>query len=317
MRADEGGECHVKLVPRWLAHGRVAVIIVNFNGGAGLLTCVHSALSQCDQVIVVDNGSVDLSLLRVRDAYAGDARVVLLPQHRNLGFSAACNIGARSTDADWLLFLNPDCVLQRRAVEAMLKAISTEASVAMVGGLLLNPDGTEQAGGRRAVPTPWRSFVRAFGLCRYADRYPSLFRGYDLHRDPLPAEPEPVEAISGACMLVRRGAIEQVGLLDEAFFMHCEDLDWCMRFRRAGWQILFVPHARVVHEKGSCSRGRTLFVEWHKHKGMLRFYRKHFRHQYPGLLMGLVAIGVWLRFAGIGIAHLRRRLFSAKSDVRR
>lgn len=112
----------------------------------------------------------------------------------------------------------------------------------------------------------------------------------------MPGGPIDVEAISGACTMVRREAAAAVGPWDEGFFVHCEDLDWCMRFRAAGWRIRFVPDAPAVHHRGMCSRSRPLFVEWHKHKGMVRFYRKHFRHQYPLGLMGLVIAGVWLRF---------------------
>ena len=97
-------------------------------------------------------------------------------------------------------------------------------------------------------------------------------------------------------MLVKWEVLVEVGTWDEKYFLHCEDLDWCMRFRQKGWKILFVPDAPVVHHRGACSRARPIFVEWHKHKGMIRFYRKYFRHQYPGLLMSWVVLGVWLRF---------------------
>jgi GT2 family glycosyltransferase len=150
--------------------------------------------------------------------------------------------------------------------------------------------------------------VRAFGLSRLSNRYPRLFSDFLMHKEPLPDRPIEVEAISGACMLVRATARHEVGPLDEGYFMHCEDLDWCMRFRRQGWTILFVPAARVVHYLGACSRSRPIFVEWHKHKGMLRFYRKFFRHQYPGVLMWIVAFGVWLRFGLISLYRLGRRL---------
>jgi GT2 family glycosyltransferase len=180
----------------------------------------------------------------------------------------------------------------------------------MVGGLLLNWDGTEQAGGRRAVPTPWRSFVRAFGLHRLADRWPNVFYDFHLYKQPLPAKSLEVEAISGACMLVKRKALDDVGLWDEGYFLHCEDLDWCMRFRQKGWKILFVPAARINHALGACSRSRRVFVEWHKHKGMLRFYRKFFSQEYPGFMMWLVTAGVWLRFVMVTASIKLRGLFT-------
>ena len=178
----------------------------------------------------------------------------------------------------------------------------------MVGGLLLNEDGSEQAGGRRAVPTPWRSFVRAFSLHRFSDRWPKLFYDFHLHKQPLPDEPVEVEAISGACILVKRELLEDLGLWDEGYFLHCEDLDLCMRSRQKNWKILFVPDARINHIKGGCSQSRRIFAEWHKHKGMIRFYRKFFRRQYPSVLMWMVTIGVWLRFIAIAIKIYRQRM---------
>jgi GT2 family glycosyltransferase len=96
--------------------------------------------------------------------------------------------------------------------------------------------------------------------------------------------------------------------MDEGYFMHCEDLDWCMRFRQRGWKILFVPEADVIHYKGTCSQSRPIFVEWHKHKGMMRFYGKFFRHQYPGVLFWIVGVGVWLRFSMVAIYHTLRKI---------
>lgn len=109
-------------------------------------------------------------------------------------------------------------------------------------------------------------------------------------------------------MLVRRAAMEDVGRWDEGYFLHCEDLDFSMTLRRKGWTIMFVPDAKIVHEKGTCSRSRPIFVEWHKHRGMMRFYRKFFRHQYPGMLMWLVALGVWLRFAAVATYYTLRSI---------
>jgi GT2 family glycosyltransferase len=209
---------------------------------------------------------------------------------------------------EFVLFLNPDCRLDEGAVSALLQPLQANTTVGMVGGLLVNPDGSEQGGGRRAVPTPWRSFVRASGLSRFANRWPKLFFDFHLHNQPLPDRPIEVEAISGACMLVKREAVVDVGLWDEGYFLHCEDLDWCMRFRQKGWKILFVPSARVAHVLGACSRSHPVFVEWHKHKGMMRFYRKFFRYQYPGILMWLVAMGVWLRFGLVATYYAAKRV---------
>ena len=293
----------------------ISTIIVNYNAGPLLRGCVDSLLaSSLDvEIVVVDNASSDGSL----DGLPESPHIRIIRNPANVGFAAACNIGVQAAAAPFLLFLNPDCYFRPGVVTTLLAGLQSGDRVGMVGGLLLNSDGTEQGGGRRAVPTPWRSFVRAFGLQRFANRWPKLFFDFHLHKQPLPAGPIEVEAISGACMLVKREAVEDVGLWDDGYFLHCEDLDWCMRFRQKGWIILFVPDARISHALGACSQSRRVFVEWHKHKGMVRFYRKFFRHQYPGALMWLVEAGVWLRFGGVAACRLvqgSRRKAQGKTD---
>ncbi|OHX35246.1 dTDP-Rha--alpha-D-GlcNAc-pyrophosphate polyprenol alpha-3-L-rhamnosyltransferase [Methylomonas sp. LWB] len=285
----------------------IDAIVVNYNAGNLLQTCIAS-LNVCpvvSKVIVVDNFSHDDSLRAIQHLPG----VQIIKNNKNFGFAAACNMGIEKTDADYLLFLNPDCSFLPGTMSRIVEHMRADSAIGMAGGVLINPgDGTEQAGGRRAIPTPWRSFVRAFGLHRYANRWPRLFYDFCLHDELLPGAPVAVEAISGACMLVKREAIDDVGLWDEGYFLHCEDLDWCMRFRQKGWKILFIPDAKIIHQQGACSRSRPFFVEWHKHKGMLRFYRKFFRHQYPGILMWLVTFGVWFRFFLVAGYYLAKRM---------
>jgi len=290
------GDCH-----------SLSAVVVNYNAGALIVDCVRLALQQCNEVVVVDNASTDMSLSLLEQAFPISDGLLVVRNPKNLGFAVACNIGALHATSTHLLFLNPDCLLDSGAAARLMDALESEAGVAMVGGLLINPDGTEQAGGRRAVPTPWRSFVRGFGLSRFANRWPKLFFDFHLHMQPLPALPVEVEAISGACMLLRATTLVDVGAWDEGYFLHCEDLDLCIRLTRAGQKILFVPNASVIHYKGVCSRTRPIFVEWHKHRGMMRFYHKFFRHQYPGVLMGLVAVGVWLRFGLVATYYTAKR----------
>ena len=290
----------------------VSIIIVNYNAGALLTVCVRAGLEQARQVIVVDNASSDTSLTKLESSFPVESRLCVIRAGRNLGFAAGCNIGIKAASESYILFLNPDCVLGRGSLKRMIQVLEADSHTGMVGGLLINQDGSEQRGSRRALPTPWRSFVRAFGLYRFANCYPRLFFDFYLHNQPLPDTPIAVEAISGALMLVRRKAIEDVGFWDEGYFLHCEDLDWCMRFQQKGWNIFFVPDVTVEHVLGTCSRSRPIFVEWHKHKGMLRFYRKFYRQQYHGLLMWLVALSVWLRFvivaAYYSVRHIARLL---------
>lgn len=292
----------------------LSTIVVNYNAGSRLRKCVDSLLA-CPldiEIIVVDNASSDASL----DGLQNLSQVSVIRNPTNVGFATACNIGVQASSAPFLLFLNPDCFFQPDAIAPLLAGLQSSNRVGMVGGLLVSEDGTEQGGGRRAVPTPWRSFVRAFGLQRFANRWPKLFYDFHLYKQPLPDSPIEVEAISGACTLVKRDVMEDVGLWDENYFLHCEDLDWCMRFRQKGWKILFVPDARISHTLGACSQSCPVFVQWHKHKGMVRFYRKFFRHQYPGVLMVLVAAGVWLHF-GLAVVYLTARRLRAKSGAGR
>jgi GT2 family glycosyltransferase len=291
----------------------VSVVIVNHNAGRLLGDCLAAALDATRQVVLVDNASAAAPLEEVLARFPGHPRLDVVRSDVNTGFAAGCNRGLTRAREDVILFLNPDCILAPGAVAALVAAVVADDRIGMAGGLLTDERGREQGGSRRAVPTPWRSFVRGFGLARFSDRWPRLFSDFHLHRQPLPKTPIDVEAVSGACTLVKRRALDDVGPWDEGFFLHCEDLDLCMRFRKRGWRIVFVPGARAVHHRGLCGRSRPLFVEWHKHKGMIRFYRKHFRHQYPLGLMGLVTVGVWLRFAGIAGRHAVRRARAAVS----
>ena len=294
----------------------VSVVIVNFNAGELLIDAVTSCLTQANQVIVVDNGSKDQSLEELTKSVKSD-RLQIILNTTNLGFAMACNQGAELANNDQLLFLNPDCQMSNGALGRMITNLQASKDIAMVGGLLLNPDGSEQGGGRRAIPTPWRSFVRAFGLSKLTKRWPKLFDDFYLHEQPLPDASIDVEAISGACILIKSSVFHELGGWDEGYFLHCEDLDLCLRSKRAGYRTLFVPDAPVIHYQGACSKPKPLFVEWHKHCGMIRFYKKFFLHQYPGPLWWLVTLGVWLRFALVVAKVMTKHLIKrfAKPEV--
>jgi GT2 family glycosyltransferase len=284
----------------------VSAVIVNYNAGALLIQCVSAALEQAQQVIVVDNASTDLSTEKLAHCFPAEHRLKIISTGKNSGFAAGCNTGLNIATQPYILFLNPDCILSPGALQRMVQVMESDPHIGMTGGYLINPDGSEQSGGRRAIPTPWRAFVRAFGLYRLEKYWPRLFFDFHLNKQPLPQTPIEVEAISGALMLVRREAIADVGSWDENYFLHCEDLDWCMRFKQKNWKIVFVPDVPVTHFQGTCSRSRPIFVTWHKHKGMLRFYQKFFRQQYPGAVMAAVIAGIWLRF-GVSVIFLTAR----------
>lgn len=286
----------------------ISVIIVNYNGGELLTECVSLVLAATVpvKVSVVDNASTDDSLSHLQLTLGNDNRLQIIKNADNLGFARAANLALPGTQGEYLLFLNPDCLIRPDTLAHFATIMDQYPQVGMAGCLVRNVDGSEQPGSRRSVPTPWRTIVRIFHLDKLFPQQ-AFFQNFVLTGQPLPAEPVVMEGISGACMFVRRVALEEVGPMDEAYFLHCEDLDWFMRFQAKQWQILFVPTIEVTHVKGFCSRCHPLRVLWYKHRGMVRFYRKFFRRQYPLLLFWGVVVAVWIRFAILAIMTLINR----------
>lgn len=273
----------------------IRVVTVNYNAGALLTECVRRVAASTIPVemVVVDNASSDDSIAQLRGAAIPNLTIVANAD--NLGFAKANNAALRGWAGDYALLLNPDCLVEPDTIEQVVTALAHEPGAGMAGCLIRNPDGSEQNGCRRLTPTPGRAFKSLLGG-----------GALSLAGQPLPAGPMPVEAISGAFMLVRRMALEEVGLLDEGYFMHCEDLDWCHRFRQAGWAVLFVPQVAVTHVKGVCSGDRAIRVEWHKHRGMVRYYCKFFRADHPSPVLWLASLAIWLRFGAKAVAMLFR-----------
>jgi hypothetical protein len=287
-------------------------VTVSFNSGRQLECCVRSVLASSVpvEVTVVDNGSRDDGIERLRAGLAPDeTRVRVIQNRANLGFARANNQALAGLTGDFLLLLNPDCTVEPDTIERLQQALAAHPGAGMAGPLIVNPDGSEQAGCRRRRPLPAKALVRAFALDRWLKRLgwrTAGLRDFVERGDELPESPVAVDAISGACMLVRRTALAEIGPLDEGYFLHCEDLDWCERFRRAGRGALFVPGVRVVHDKGGSSRGRPVRVLWHMHRGMVRYYRKFLWPEYPVALSLLVLAGIWLRFGALAALALPR-----------
>ncbi|MBK1722504.1 dTDP-Rha--alpha-D-GlcNAc-pyrophosphate polyprenol alpha-3-L-rhamnosyltransferase [Thiocystis violacea] len=275
---------------------RVSVVVVNYNAGALLSACIGAVLGSTlpVEVVVSDNGSSDASLDGLRRDWGTDPRLTILENAANLGFAKANNRAIPLTRAELLLFLNPDCLVSPGTLAAMADFMESRPDVGMAGCLVLDPDGTEQVACRRSIPDPWIALKRILRLDRLARGQSG--RRLDRASEPLPDQPVDVEAISGSFMLVRRSALEAVGPLDEGYFLHCEDLDWFVRFRAAGWTIALVPQVSVIHHKGACSRSAPIAVERHKHRGMERFFRKFQYAGYPRLFSRLVIGGIWLHF---------------------
>lgn len=278
---------------------RIAILIVNYNAGDALTRCVESVLSQGRdiRIVVVDNASTDGSARSVNELFGRLDNVSVVFNEENRGFSRAANQAAeflREGTETSLLILNPDCELFPGALRTLLESLEAEPSAAMAGPAVVDRHGAPMRGTFRRFPDPWRSFLTFSGLWRLGSILPS-FEGIEPVRE-LPLEVTEAEALSGACMLVRKEAFFELGGLDEAYGLHCEDLDLMYRMEQAGFKRLFVPGARVYHLQGVSSRSRPAWVHWQKHRGMQRFFTRYQANRYALPLRWLVVIGIWVRF---------------------
>jgi len=283
---------------------QLSILIVNYNAGTLLTDCVTAALNTAlrVEILVGDNGSHDGSLHQLRTRHGIDSRLRVWENGSNLGFAAAHNRLLSFAKAPALLLLNPDCLLTPGTLERLLTFLDTTPDAGLIGCIVRDPDGREQVASRRVIPDPWIGIVKVLRLERW---WPQAT--LNLIAQPLPTAPQRVTAISGALMLVRRAALNEVGTLDDGYFLHCEDLDWCVRFARANWGIYLIPDAAVIHHKGSCSTERPLRVEWHKHRGMARFFRKFQQQDYSRVFGWIVLFGIWVHFAVIALYQTVRR----------
>jgi len=285
----------------------ISVVIVNYNCGQLLQLCVESVSNSTVpvEIIVADNASSDDSMERLSKFSHLNGQLKIQRNVQNLGFAKACNLASPAATGKYLLLLNPDCVVQPDTLERMIAAMEERPEVGMAGCLIRNRDGSEQKGSIREIPTPWRAMVRVLHLDRLFPNS-TRFQNFESNRVSSSNGPIEVDGISGAFMFIRPAALEQVGALDEGYFLHCEDLDWFYRFRQAGWKILFVPDVEVVHIRGASSTRFPMRTMWHKHKGMVRYCRKFLTNSYPAPLMWLVIAAIWLRFSILsGFAFLR------------
>jgi len=275
----------------------VATIIVNYNAGETLQRCVNALLkSKVDtKVIVVDNASSDSSAEDLKSFYGSKQRVEIRFSPTNLGFAPAINLVARPLETDWILILNPDCILEPETLGRLKKALESDAHAALAGPAVRDESGQVLRATLRRFPDPWKSLMAASGLWRLGKWFP-VFHGIEVDVSKLTANAEVCDAVSGACMLLRRSALEDVGYLDEEYAMHCEDLDLMYRLKQNGWHCLFVPEASCIHEQGLSTRSRPSWVHFQKHRGMARFFRKFQAKSTFLPLRMLIYIGIWLRF---------------------
>ncbi|GIX45475.1 MAG: glycosyltransferase family 2 protein [Candidatus Hydrogenedentota bacterium] len=279
---------------------RLSVVLINLNTREFLRACLKSFGARLNdpsyEVIVVDNGSTDGSLEMVREEFPS---VRLMPQGENLGFTKANNIGLRAARGQYLLILNSDTEILDDALERMCAFMEAHPDIGALGPKLLNPDFTLQYSCRRfpsyrtALFHRYSIITRLFPNNRYSQEYLMKDVGHDTTMD--------VDWVSGAALLTRRETLAQVGLFDEGFFVYAEDVDLCYRIKQAGWRVVYLPEARIIHHIGKTSRQVPYRATWERHRSMWRFYRKHYSR---GIVLVDVAtfVGIALR-CGLMLAH--------------
>lgn len=275
----------------------IDTIIVNYNAGKALQQCVNALMASTEhtKVIVVDNASDDRSAQNLHNLYGNHQGVEFLFNPGNLGFAPAVNAVARRSKADWVLILNPDCILEPETLGRLKAALVEDPRAGLAGPAVRDENGRIQRATLRRFPNPWKSLVTASGLWRL-DRWFPAFHGVEVDVSKLGVEETNCDAVSGACMLIRRVALEEVDFLDEDYAMHCEDLDLMYRLKLEGWHCLYVPLANSVHQQGVSSRSRPTWVHFQKHLGMVRFFKKFQAATTNFPLRMLVYAGIWLRF---------------------
>jgi GT2 family glycosyltransferase len=249
----------------------VSIIIVNWNTRQMLAECLASLYASIAgatyDVWVVDNASSDGSVEMLRGEFPA---VNVIANDRNVGFARANNQGIAATAGRCVLLFNSDALLTPGALEALLAVANGNPRAGIIGGCLLNPDGTFQAS-YTDFPSLWQEFLILTGLGR-------LLRGpwFPSHGPHAGEAPRLVHYVEGACMLVRREAIQAAGGLDEGYFMYAEEVDWCYAMRRHGWQVWYQPQARITHFGGGSSRQRRPEREADMYRSRVRFFRKHY-----------------------------------------
>lgn len=277
----------------------VTALVVNYNAGPLLLDCVSSLQENAiADIRVVDNASTDDSFRAFTRQFANAPGVVAVANPHNLGFGPAINAALDNIQSRYVLIINPDCRLEPGAIQALLHAMETKPGAGLAGPLVVDPQGRVEAASHRRFATPWRALMTYSGLARLDQRFPSM-AGVRVAVTEGEREQAAiaVEATSGACMLVRTQVLRELGGFDEAYGLHCEDLDLMYRLRQARRGVLFVPAARAVHQQGVSSASRPLWVHRQKHRGMARFFNQHIAQQHAWPVKMLVRAGIWLRWA--------------------
>lgn len=274
---------------------KTSVVMVSYHTGAILFDAIAAVLRQTAsyELIVVNNGNPDDVMSRLREMARQYPKLKLMSGQGNIGFGKACNLGAKHAEGDYLLMLNPDCILPAEVLQKLFNSVRALRQPWMLGVRLVDDTGHELRGCRRRLLTPESAFNEAFLLHKFLP----FFKAHrlNMHEDVLPSGLTSVEAISGAFMFMPRNDYNLINGFDEDYFLHVEDLDFCLRFGRAGGKIWFEPAINVFHQGGT-SLVSSDFVEKCKAKSFALYFRKNFRNSYPAYVYWLMLVAIWTRY---------------------
>jgi len=285
----------------------LSIVIVNYNAGELLEYCINSiykeTISISFKVFVVDNNSHDSSVSIIKQRFPW---VRLIENRQNLGFAKANNQAIRKCTSNYILLLNPDTLILDNAIEKMVRFMDEHPEVGISGCKIMNEDGTLQRACRRSIPTPSVAFFRLTGLSKLFPHSKTMAKYNLTYLDP--NKTHEVDAVSGAFLLIRRKVIDDIGLLDERYFMYGEDLDWCLRAKNAGWKVVYCPDAEIIHLKGQCGKRNTMKAGFEFYRSMYLFHKKHFADKCNCFVNLIVYAGILLKaLTTLPIMFLSRR----------
>jgi len=251
----------------------LSVVVVTWNAKKYVRECLGSLVQQTGdfsiEYIVVDNASTDGTCDLVRSEFS---QVKLICNKRNLGFAAANNIGIREAHGDYLCLINSDVVAPQDCLDRVFRYMQENPAIGLLGPQMLGPEGTVRRSTMR-FPTVWNSFSRALAVGS-AFRRSKLWGGVRM-RDFAYDQAMDVDVLNGWFWVVRREALDQVGLLDERFFIYGEDIDWSRRFHLGGWRVVFYPGTSAIHYGGASSANAPIRFYIEMQRANIQYWEKH------------------------------------------
>lgn len=279
---------------------KLSIIIVNYNTYTLTRQTIESIIDKPHsfpyEIILVDNASQDGSIEALEELFQKEQAsglIHIIKNTANLGFSKANNIGMRQAQGEYILLLNSDTKVHGACLEGCLKQMAQEQQIGALGCKIVLPDGKLDHACKRGFPTPKASL---YYFLKWDKKDPQKYGQYDaLHLGE--DEVGEVDALMGAFMLMPKRVLDEVGLLDEDFFMYGEDIDLCFRIKEGGYKILYYPKEMITHFKGGSSKRRRHKVIYDFHQAMWIFYKKHYYKTYKMWINLLVWTGIWCKCA--------------------